>query len=318
MTLDVRSLAIVVLALGGITLITLVAHIRSSHQPTLWESELIPDSRSIPRLTKRLCVAFETYRENFGLSRLVLEMANESRIESEFMVYILVMIAYVYVLMYYIRINPPHPEVSIDVVGVFLSTFGVVVVLGIVATYLYFFRAFSDYYARWHLRQENNFARRRIKYLLESLDSGRSRSKTPVIRAKAELHGVITRLNELDELLLGTNAKIRLTTILGLVGSVSALLQLLAFITGNLIRLNVFSQWYMFLIVSYSFAALMLLFTLPVVRARHLLKWCQMDDAASELRNSVKELGVAYLGKTRTDLLIRNFHLSWKPSNDYT
>ena len=69
----------------------------------------------------------------------------------------------------------------------------------------------------------------------------------------------------------------------------------------------------MLLIVSYSIGALMLLFMFPVVRARHLLEWCQMDVAASELRNSVNKLGVAYLGKTRSDVLIRNFHLSWKP-----
>lgn len=77
-------------------------------------AEKVPDASNVRRSIGHVSAAFAAYKEKFGLSRLILEMANESRIESESTAYIIVSIAYVCILAYYIRVNPPHPGFSID------------------------------------------------------------------------------------------------------------------------------------------------------------------------------------------------------------
>jgi hypothetical protein len=315
MFLDKNSLALIVIVLTTITLIAYLAHVRSHHTKKLWELDLAPDAGNVQRSMEQLSVAFAAYKERFGLSRLVLEIANDGRIESESFVYLIVSIAYVCILAYYIRVNPPHPQLSIDWIAAFLSTFGIVVVLGIVGAYFYFFRAFSDYQARSRLRKENGFVRRRIKYVLQSLESGKVQSTKELRAIRGELQKTTAELDLLDEL-LGTNVKIRLSTIVGVVGSVCALLQLLALITSSVIGLSLFSTWYVPLAISYSIAALTLLFSLPTIRSRHLLEWCQMEPAISQLRESVKQVSIDYVGKEQSDLLRKNFHLTWKPAYD--
>jgi len=93
--------------------------------------------------------------------------------ESEVSVIIVASMLYVYFVSFYTRMNPPHPEKSLDLLGVFLTTYGVVVFLAMIGGYFAFLKTFSDYYGRRMVRGLERMSRRRSRMNMRSRHSAK-------------------------------------------------------------------------------------------------------------------------------------------------
>lgn len=300
----------------SLSAITIGAYLlRKRDRPlTLWNAKPVFDINAVENATFDLSAAYDRYRDRLSLSRMTFEIANLGRIERESIIYIIAMLLYVCGLFYYVRITPHHPELGLDYVAIFLTTFGVLVPLGTLAAYFFFLRRFSDVYARFTLQRFNESVHRRIMYVVECIASRerlyqKTRQSKELLKAgaKAELGRIVDDLAVLNKSLLEPGFRVRIATIVALMGIVSGMFPLFGLVAQYVAGLELQTRLYLILVGMYSILAFFPLIIVPVSRARNLLEWNGVDTSVQELDERASRLMTACLGEESKSVLRRDF-----------
>jgi hypothetical protein len=323
LSLDIPSAVLVFTVLAALTIVVCAIRKQPEPSPSLEEVKPIWNASAIQEATENLSNAYDQYRHDAALSRIVLDCAKRGRAKSEASMYIVASVAYIYFVSYYIRVNPPHPERSLDLVAVFLTTYGLGVVLAMIGAYFAFLKMFSDFYARRMVRGFNNTLRLQLKYVHEYI---RSKEKLPQdgatdellvsASAKAELDRIIRDTARLDEVVPVAGLGTTLSRLVVLIGGVSGLLSLIPLVAGYVGGLEL--RFWMYATLAGTFLAyiIMVLVAAPIARARRLLRWTGTDSAISELKEHLDNLMTACLGENPRSILSEHLYV-W-PSKEQT
>lgn len=317
--LDIRSAVLVFTVLAELTIVVYAIRKPSAPAPSLEDVKPIWNASTIQEATKNLSNAYDQYRHDAALSRIVLDCAKRGRAKSEASTYIVASTAYIYFVSYYIRVNPPHPERSLDLVAVFLTTYGLGVVLAMIGAYFAFLKMFSDFYARRMIRGFNSKFRLQLKYVHEYI---RSKEKLPQdaatdellvsASAKAELDRIIRDTARLDEVVPVAGLQATFSRLVVLIGGISGLLSIVPIVAGYVGGLEL--RFWMYAMLAGFFLAyvILVLVAAPITRARRLLRWTGVDTAISELKERLDNLMTASLGEKPRSILSEYLHV-WPP-----
>jgi hypothetical protein len=317
--LDISSVILVFTLIAVLTIVVCAIRKRPEPSPRLEEVKPIWNASVIEEATKTLSDAYNRYTHNVALSRIALESSKKGRAESEVSVYIVASTLYIYFVSMYIRINPPHPEESLDLVAVFLTTYGIVVVLAMIAAYFAFLKTFGDFYARWVVRGFNSKLRLQLKYVHQYV---LSKEKLPPdgetdrvlisAFAKDELDRMIRETTRLDEVVPVVGLQATFSRLVVVIGGISGLLSLIPFVAGYFGKLEL--RFWMYAVLAGFFVAYVIavLVAAPITRSRRLLRWTGTDTTISELRERLDNLMTACLGEKPTSILSKYLHV-WPP-----
>jgi uncharacterized membrane protein len=313
------STILVIIILAVLTIVVYATRKPSAPAPSLEDVEPVWNASAIEEATKSLSAVYNRYRHSATLSRIVFESTRKGRTESEVSVYIVATMLYVYFVSFYIRINPPHPEKSLDLLGVFLTTYGVLVVLAMVGAYFAFMKTFSDYYARRMVRGFNSKLRLQLKYVYEYVLSkeklrrdGATDELLVAPLAKADLDKMIRDTATLDEVVPVASLQATLSRMVVLIGGISGLLSIIPLVAAYVGRPELRYWVYATLAGFFLTYVIAVLVVLPIRRARRLLRWTGMDTSISELEEHLDNLMTACLGEEPISILSKHLHV-WQP-----
>jgi hypothetical protein len=317
--LDTGPAVLAFTVLAGITIVVYAIRKPSAPAPRLEDVKPIWSASTIEEATKNLSGAYNRYRHDAALSRIVLESAKRGRAESEVSVIIVVSVLCVYFVSFYTRMNPPHPEKSLDLLGVSLTTYGFVVVLAMIGGYFVFLKTFSDFYARRKVRGFNNMLRLQLKCVYEYVLSKEelcqdlaSDGLSISASTKAELDRMIRDTARLNEVAPAADLRAMLSRLIILIGGVSGLLSSIPLVAGYFGGLDL-RFWVYAMLAGFSLAyVIMVLVAAPITRARRLLEWTGTNSAISELKERLDDLMTACLGEEPRSILSKHLHV-WPP-----
>jgi len=317
--IDMTSAILVFIILAVLTIVVYATRKTSAPGPSLEDVEPIWNASAIEEATRSLSAVYSRYRHSALISRIVFDSTRKGRTESEVSIYIVASMLYLYFVSFYTRINPPHPEKSLDIVGVFLTTYGILVVLAMVGAYFAFLKTFSDYYARRKVRGFNSKLRRQLEYVYEYVLSkeklpqdGATGELSVAASAKTDLDKMIRDTTRLDEVVSVAGLQATFSRLVVLIGGISGLLSVFPIVAGYVGGLEL--RFWMYGTFAGFFLAYVtvVLVAAPINRARRLLRWTGTDTSISELEERLDNLMTACLGEEPRSILSKHLHV-WPP-----
>jgi hypothetical protein len=190
----------------------------------LKNAEILPDLEALLKSSKQLGQTSKDYLYRVKTVMLTLDFEKDIQTKTEGQITIICMFSYIFGLFIFIRNFPTENEI-LKWIGMFLTTFGLVVVMGLFLLYFKFIKRASEFFVRHHISGFVKKSRRNNKNVIDMIDACRDSSlqsdKEMTKKVSEELQQLDEDLEKIQESLRGhkRSITISLASILGYVAS---------------------------------------------------------------------------------------------------
>jgi hypothetical protein len=280
---------------------------------SLKNTEIQPDFEALQKYSNQLEKSSENYFYKVKVIMLLLDFERDVSTKTEGQIMLICMFSYIFGLFIFVRNFPANNEVYKGL-GIFLTTFGIVVVSGLFLLYFRFIKRASEFFVRHHIsgfvKKNCNHARNMLAMMDAYQNPNAHLNEEAAKRVSAELSKFSKRLTEIEDSLKGhkRSITISLASISGYIASLITFLYNIypQFQNGSLQTLSIYG-----FIISYAvFGSIFVFYITPLSRMRNLLTGFKVIENEEKIRGDIRNMMSSSLGKEISEVALESLHVA--------
>jgi hypothetical protein len=280
---------------------------------SLKNAEIQPDFEALQKCSNQLEKSSEDYFHRIKVIMLILDFERGISTKTEGQIMLICMFSYIFGLFIYVRNFPATNEVYKGL-GIFLTTFGIVVVSGLFLLYFRFIKRASEFFVRYHIsgfvKKNCNHARNMLAVLDVYQNPDAHLNEEAAKSVSTGLSKFNKRLTEIEDSLKGhkRSITISLASILGYIASLITFLYNIypQFQSGSLQMLSIYG----FIILYAVLGSIFVFYFAPLSRMRNLLTSFKVIQNEEKMTSDIRNMMSSSLGREISEVALESLHIA--------
>jgi len=279
---------------------------------SLKDNEIHPDLEALKECSNQLEGGCQDFLCKVKAIVLLLDFEKDLRTKTEGQITLICAFSYMFGLLVFIRNVPTGNEVY-RWIGIFLTTFGIIVFLGLCLLYFKFIKVASEFFVRHHIsgfaKKNRNHARNMLALLGAYQNPNARLDEEAVRQVSAKLSKFDEGLTEIENSLKGHRRSITIS-VASLLGYVTSLITFLysiypQFQNGSFQILAIYG-----IVIAYAaMGSLFVFYFIPVFRMRNLFAGFKLIENEEKITEDIRHMMSSSLGKELSEVALESLHV---------